>query len=101
MTVQTQAREMREAITCTRDHEEIRSWVDAQNGVPARVVGAGVRDGLRIDFADHTAAGLEHIDWPEWFRLFDATESALIYGLCASMPRKVFAKVVPAPDFGD
>lgn len=60
---------MSEATT-TDDHEEIRRWVEARKGQPARV--KGIADGglLRIDFGEPEEA-LEPISWEEFFRIFD------------------------------
>lgn len=71
---------MASAITTT-DHNEIRAWVERNNGHPARVRGVG-GDGdvgiLRIDF-DEEEDSLERIDWDEWFDAFDENQLALLH----------------------
>lgn len=50
----------------TTDHDEIRRWIQAHHGAPARdATGA-----LRIDFLGVTS-GLEHLFWSDWFATFD------------------------------
>jgi hypothetical protein len=68
----------------TTDHEEIRRWVEAHGGKPARVrgteddgSGAGV---LRIDFPGGSGEDdLEHISWDKWFETFDDSNLAFLY----------------------
>lgn len=67
----------------TTDHDEIKRWVEAHDGAPARVrgteegAGAGV---LRIDFPGGAGEDqLEHIDWDEWFATFDQNGLAALY----------------------
>jgi hypothetical protein len=70
--------------TTTTDHDEIRRWVQAHDGKPARVRGteqgadnAGV---LRIDFPGGAGEeSLEHISWDEWFQTFEASGLAFVY----------------------
>jgi hypothetical protein len=67
----------------TTDREEIRRWVEARGGRPARVRDTG-GDGdpgiLRIDFpGDDADAGLEPISWDEWFEWFDRNGLAFLY----------------------
>ena len=67
----------------TTDHEEIRRWVEARGGRPARVKGTG--DGsdpglLRIDFPGGAGEeSLEPISWEEWFRKFEENNLAFLY----------------------
>jgi hypothetical protein len=66
----------------TTDHEEIRRWVEARGGRPARVKGAGPDTGiLRIDFPGFGAEdeSLEPISWDEWFEKFDREGLAFLY----------------------
>jgi hypothetical protein len=68
----------------TIDHDEIRRWVEARGGVPARVKGTGESSDdpglLRIDFpVDGPDPGLEPISWDEWFKKFDEKQVAFIY----------------------
>ncbi|TQC45146.1 hypothetical protein EEB14_33255 [Rhodococcus sp. WS4] len=64
----------------TTDHDEIRGWIQAHRGAPARSAAttdtAGV---LHIDFLGVRTAGLEHISWQEWFTAFDEQGLALCY----------------------
>jgi hemerythrin superfamily protein len=67
----------------TTDHEEIRSWVEARGGCPARVKRTG-GDGdpgiLRIDFPGFSGQqSLESIAWDEFFEWFDKNQLAFIY----------------------
>ncbi|MDH6291696.1 hypothetical protein [Rhodococcus opacus] len=58
----------------TTTHDEIRRWIQAHHGAPARdATGA-----LRIDFLGVTS-GLEHLSWNEWFTAFDEQGLALCY----------------------
>lgn len=67
----------------TRDHDEIRRWVESNGGVPASVRGtegseaAGV---LRFDVPGGAGEDeLEHISWDDWFDKFDKEGLALVY----------------------
>lgn len=67
----------------TTDHQEIKQWVDARGGTPARVKGtaegatAGV---LRIDYPGYSGEDtLEPITWEEFFEAFEASELAFLY----------------------
>ena len=58
----------------TRDHDEIRRWVEDRGGIPTFVKGTGGM--LRIDFVEGRKSGgreenLEETTWEEWFRVFD------------------------------
>lgn len=67
----------------TRDHDEIRNWVEEHDGRPASV--RGTEDGdpagvLRIDFPGGAGEDdLEHIDWGEWFDKFDRENLTFLY----------------------
>jgi hypothetical protein len=68
----------------TTDHDEIRNWVEEHDGRPARVRGTESDDGaggvLRIDFPGGAGEDqLEHIDWDEWFSVFDDRDVAFLY----------------------
>jgi len=70
----------------TTDHEQIRQWVEARNGKPARVQGTGDTDDaglLRIDFPEKESAeeddSLEEISWDEFFDKFDEKRLAFVY----------------------
>jgi hypothetical protein len=56
--------------TRTRDHDEIRKWVEARGGHPARVKGTGEGGLLRIDFGEPDER-LEPMEWEEFFSVFD------------------------------
>ena len=68
--------------TTTIDHDEIRAWVEARGGRPARVKGTAAGDDLgilTIDFpesAGHDA--LEHVLWEEWFDAFEENGLAFL-----------------------
>ena len=73
------------SATRTIDHDEIRAWVEARGGRPARVASSGRKEGggiLRIDF-DNPGGGrderLEEIGWDEWFRIFDENGLAFLH----------------------
>src|SRR5436190_20133322 len=67
----------------TWDHEEIRRWAEARDGVPARVRGTGDVDEpgmIQLDFPGYTGReSLEEISWEEWFNSFDRNNLALVY----------------------
>lgn len=54
----------------TRDHDEIRKWVEARGGRPARVKRLGRGGLLRIDFGEPDD-NLEPIEWDEFFGVFE------------------------------
>lgn len=67
----------------TTNHQEIKQWVDARGGTPARVKGtakgetAGV---LRIDYPGYSGEDtLEPITWEEFFEGFEESELAFLY----------------------
>jgi hypothetical protein len=74
---------MTEAKTTT-DHDTIRKWAEAREGVPATVRGtesgkdeAGI---LRFDFPGGAGEDtLEHLSWDDWFEKFDKENLALLY----------------------
>jgi hypothetical protein len=59
----------------TRDHDEIRHWVEERGGFPATVKATAEKDEpglLRIDFPDFTGGEtLKRIDWESFFAKFD------------------------------
>jgi hypothetical protein len=67
----------------TTDHDEIRRWAEEHDGKPAIV--KGTEDGggggvLRIDFPGGASGDqFEHVDWDEWFRIFDESKLAALY----------------------
>lgn len=66
----------------TTNHDEIRRWVEARGGHPARVKntenrGSGV---LRIDYPGYSGEEtLEAIDWNEFFKGFEENNLAFLY----------------------
>lgn len=67
----------------TIDHDEIRAWVEARGGCPARVkrTGRGGDPGiLRIDYPGYSGKQtLEKISWDDFFRWFDENELAFLH----------------------
>ncbi|GAB3533746.1 hypothetical protein GCM10027403_08280 [Arthrobacter tecti] len=67
----------------TTDHDEIRKWVESNDGKPASVKGTEGNDDagvLRIDFPGGAGEdSLEHISWDEWFEKFDDNKLAFLY----------------------
>ncbi|MBT2512302.1 hypothetical protein [Arthrobacter sp. ISL-30] len=67
----------------TTDHDEIRKWVEDNEGKPASVKDTGGGDDpgvLRIDFPGGAGEDrLEHISWDEWFDKFEESKLALLY----------------------
>ncbi len=67
----------------TNDHDEIRKWVEKNDGVPACVRSTGDGDDpgvLRFDFPGGAGEDkLEHISWEDWFEKFDSADLALLY----------------------
>jgi hypothetical protein len=69
----------------TTNHNEIRRWVEARDGHPARVKGTG-RAGesggglLRIDYSGFSGEDtLEEITWEQFFDQFEKTGLAFLY----------------------
>jgi len=64
------------------DHKQIRQWVEARGGHPARVKGtddsgSGI---LRIDYPGYSGEErLEAITWDEFFKGFEENELAFLY----------------------
>lgn len=71
-----------ETLTTT-DHDTIRGWAQARDGVPATIEGTEHGDHLgvlRIDFPGGAQGGrLRRIDWDEWFGTFDDRGLRFIY----------------------
>jgi hypothetical protein len=82
----------------TTNHDEIRKWVEARKGHPARVkaTGRGKDPGiLRIDFPGFSGEDtLEEIEWDEFFEWFDRNNLAL---LLSSERGNRFNKLVARP----
>ncbi len=66
----------------TTDHDEIRNWVEARGGHPARVKSTGSSKDpgiLRIDFPGYSGEDtLEEIEWDEFFEWFDRDNLAML-----------------------
>ena len=60
----------------THDHDEIRTWVEQNNGHPAVVEGTG--GVLRIDFGQPEER-LEQVDWDRFFDIFDRSNIEFLY----------------------
>jgi hypothetical protein len=65
----------------TRDHEQIRRWVEERGGIPTVVDGTEL---LRIDFVKGPRSGgrdprLREIGWDDWFRIFDQQDLVFLY----------------------
>lgn len=67
----------------TTDRDEIRKWVEENDGKPASVKGTDKGDAagvLRIDFPGGAGEeSLEHISWNDWFEKFEANKLAFLY----------------------
>jgi len=67
----------------TTNHDEIKKWVEARGGHPARVKGTGDDEGsgvLRIDYPGFSGENrLEEISWEEFFETFEASNLAFLY----------------------
>jgi hypothetical protein len=67
--------------TTTIDHDEIRKWVEARGGKPAKVADTDGKKGsgiLRIDFNEPDES-LQAIDWDEFFEIFEERELAFLH----------------------
>ena len=79
----------------TTDHEEIRKWVEKQDGKPAAVARTHEKNDvgiIRIMFPDAPRSehdGLTEISWDEFFEEFDKRELALVYD-----EKSLFSKVI-------
>ena len=80
----------------TIDHDEIREWVEARGGSPAKVEGtergreaAGL---LRIDFPGYSGQDtITAIDWDEFFEKFEEEKLAFLYD---PKPNSRFSKLI-------
>ena len=67
----------------TTDRNEIRTWVEARGGHPARVKGTEDEGGsgvLRIDYPGYSGEEtLEPISWNEFFEGFEENKLAFLY----------------------
>lgn len=70
------------SATRTREHDEIRRWVEERGGIPTVV--KGTEGLLRIDFIEGEESGgredkLEEVTWDRWFEIFDDSELDFLY----------------------
>jgi hypothetical protein len=69
--------------TITIEHDEIRAWVDAHGGAPAKVRGTGSDSTdpavLRIDFSDGANRQLEPMEWDAWLESFTDQQMAAVF----------------------
>src|SRR5579862_9070841 len=68
----------------TSDHEVIKNWVEAREGVPASVAatkGKGEIGLLRIKFprTSKSPQNLDEISWDDFFKKFDENHLKLLY----------------------
>jgi hemerythrin superfamily protein len=86
------------AAKATIDHDEIRQWVEARGGVPARLQSRHAGDEperLRIDFPGGAGKrARESISWEEFFAWFDDSELAFVYQERNNGRSTRFAKLV-------
>ena len=68
---------MSEAIITT-NHNEIRQWVEARDGRPARIKTSDEGGVLRIDFREPDEE-FEEISWEEFFEIFDSRGLAFLH----------------------
>ena len=79
----------------TRDHNEIRRWVDEHGGYPVKADDGTA--GLRIAFAGDDHAGTR-LDWDEFFERLDENDLAMAYRVAADEDDAASARLVPADE---
>lgn len=62
----------------TKDHNQIRKWIEARKGRPARVRTSEKGGILRVDFGE-PEENLEEVSWEEFFAIFDENELAFLH----------------------
>jgi hypothetical protein len=75
------SRAAKAGATTTTDHDEIRKWVEARGGKPAKVVDTDGRKGsgiIRIDF-NEPEESLQAISWDEFFEIFEERDLAFLH----------------------
>lgn len=98
--------------TVTQNHDEIRTWIMNNNGIPALVGDPSVEGapvGLRIDFpgaGDESLLGDSQqkpdIGWDEFFRIFDEKRLAFVYYRDPTVEDKTLLyRFVPRDTLGD
>ncbi|HET7585304.1 MAG TPA: hypothetical protein VFK13_10370 [Gemmatimonadaceae bacterium] len=83
----------------TTDHTIIKQWAEERGARPACVKGTGSGDDvgmIRLDFPGYSGKeSLEPISWEQWFRKFDESKLAFLYGdRTADNARSNFNKLV-------
>ena len=79
----------------TRDHDEIRRWVDEHDGYPAEGGGDGA---AAIRIAREGDEEGTRLDWEEFFERLDANDLAVAYRVAADEDAAASARVVPADE---
>jgi hypothetical protein len=61
------------------DHDQVRSWIEAHNGRPARVPGTGRGDNPGIlGICYQPSNAMEEVPWDNWLRWFERNRLALV-----------------------
>ncbi len=66
----------------TTDHDEIRRWIEARDGVPAAVRATERKDDpglLRVRFDNDQSDQLDELSWDDFFAKFDQAKLAFLY----------------------
>ncbi len=66
----------------TIDHDEIKSWTEARQGMPVKVKKTGGKNDpglLRINFPGGKEENLEEISWVDFFDKFEENDLAFLY----------------------
>ena len=72
------------------DHDQVRNWIEARNGKPARVPGTGRGDDPGIlDISYDGSSAIEEVSWENWLRWFERNRLALV------VSHNGFHKLVP------
>ena len=69
-------------VRITTDHQQIRQWIQARGGHPARVRGTAVSGSsgvLLIDYGDAVTEQPEQITWDDFFQGFEENDLAFLY----------------------
>lgn len=87
--------------TITVEHDEIRTWVDANGGAAAKVRGTGGDPSdpavLRVDFSgEYGDPQLERIEWDAWLEAFTDQKMAAVFAPPDREGATPFFKVVAA-----
>ena len=86
----------------TRDHDEIRRWIDERDGYPAEGEDEDEGDGdggaADVRIAREGDEGGTRLDWEEFFERLDANDLAVAYRVAADEDAAASARVVPADE---